>query len=312
MATAKTFDDCVAGLLAAREGEWKNPKHRQQWENTLQTYASPHLGKLLVANVALPHILAVLEPIWATKTETAQRLRGRIEKVLDWATVRKYRFGENPARWKGHLDQVLASPKKLQKVAHHSAVHVDAVAGFVRDLRQREGIAARALEFAILTAARSGEVRGATWGEIDLDAAVWTIPASRMKAGVEHRVPLSPQALRLLSKDGGHEPDALVFPAPRGGVLSDMTLSAVMRRMKVDAVPHGFRSTFRDWCGERTNYPRELAEHALAHTLGNKVEAAYSRGKALEKRRPMMNAWAKHCDTVVALSSSVVPIRGAA
>ena len=311
-ATAKTFDQCVAGLLATKEGEWKNPKHRQQWENTLQTYASPHLGKLLVTNVALPHVLAVLEPIWSTKTETAQRLRGRIEKVLDWAKAHGLRSGENPARWKGHLDQVLASPRKIQAVTHHAAVHVDAVAGFVRDLRSRDGIAAKALEFAILTAARSGEVRGATWGEIDHAGAVWTIPASRMKTGVEHRVPLSPQALRLLSVETDHQPDEPLFPAPRGGVLSDMTLSAVMRRMKVDAVPHGFRSTFRDWCGERTNYPRELAEHALAHVLGSKVEAAYRRGDALEKRRPMMNAWAEHCERVVALSASVVPIRAKA
>ncbi|MGE8445879.1 tyrosine-type recombinase/integrase [Comamonas sediminis] len=291
-ATEKTFRWCADEYLRTKASEWKNAKHRQQWENTLDTYAMPHLGQVSVSIIDLPHILACLEPIWSTKNETASRLRGRIESVLDWATVRKYRSGENPARWKGHLDKVLAAPGKIQKVEHHRAVPVDDMPSFMQDLRTRAGIAARALEFLIYTAARSGEVRGAQWSEIDLNKAVWTIPAQRMKAGVEHRVPLAQAALNLLTHmpriDGG----SLIFPGTKGQPLSDMTITAVMRRMKASAVPHGFRSTFRDWAGEKSNFPRELAEHALAHTLESKVEAAYRRGDALEKRRHMMQEWA--------------------
>lgn len=291
-ATEKSFRWCAEEYLKTKSSEWKNAKHRQQWENTLDAYAMPHLGQVSVSVIDLPHILACLEPIWSTKNETASRLRGRIESVLDWATVRKYRSGENPARWKGHLDKVLAAPGKIQKVEHHRAIQVDDMPSFMQDLRTRAGIAARALEFLIYTAARSGEVRGAQWSEIDLNKAVWTIPAQRMKAGVEHRVPLAQAALNLLADmpriDGG----SLIFPGTKGQPLSDMTMTAVMRRMKASAVPHGFRSTFRDWAGEKSNFPRELAEHALAHTLESKVEAAYRRGDALEKRRQMMQEWA--------------------
>ncbi|WP_406624597.1 tyrosine-type recombinase/integrase [Acidovorax sp. SDU_ACID1] len=292
VAADKTFQWCTEEFLRAKSAEWSNPKHRQQWENTLQTYVLPHMGHLSVASIDLPHVLACLEPIWSTKNETASRLRGRIESVLDWATVRKYRTGENPARWKGHLDKVLAAPSKIQKVEHHRAVPVDDMPGFMRELRLREGLAARALEFVILTAARSGEVRGATWDEIDERTGVWTVPAERMKAGNEHRVPLSSAALDLLRQLPRLESTPLLFPGTKGQPLSDMTMTAVMRRMKVDAVPHGFRSTFRDWAGEKTHYPRELAEQALAHTLESKVEAAYRRGDALEKRRQMMEEWA--------------------
>ena len=211
--------------------------------------------------------------------------------MLDWATVRGYREGENPARWKGRLDKLLPAPGKIQKTVHRKAVPIDDVPQFMRDLRAKEGIAARALEFAVLTAARSGEVRGATWSEIDLDAGVWIVPGERMKAQREHRVPLSKQAVELLRKLPRFVDNEFVFPSPRGKLLSDMTLLAVMRRMGLDAVPHGFRSTFRDWVGERTDYPRELAEQALAHVLENKVEAAYRRGDALEKRRIMMQNW---------------------
>lgn len=295
VAADNTFEWCTQEFLRAKSAEWSNPKHRQQWENTLQTYALPHMGLLSVASIDLPHILTCLEPIWSTKNETASRLRGRIEAVLDWATVRKYRTGENPARWKGHLDKVLAAPSKIQKVEHHRAVSVNDMPHFMRELRLREGIAARALEFTILTAARSGEVRGATWSEIDKQTGVWTVPATRMKAGNEHRVPLSQAALHLLRKLPQFHDTELLFPGTKGQPLSDMTMTAVMRRMKVDAVPHGFRSTFRDWVGENTHYPRELAEQALAHTLESKVEAAYRRGDALEKRREMMEHWAKFC-----------------
>ena len=288
---AVTFESAAKAYIDAHGDTWKNPKHRAQWSATLATYAFPVIGSLQTAHVTQAHVLAVLEPIWKTKNETAARLRGRIEAVLDWATVRGYREGENPARWKGRLDKLLPAPGKIQKTVHRKALAIDAVQQFMRDLRDKEGVAARALEFVVLTAARSGEVRGVTWSEIDLDAAVWVVPGDRMKAGREHRVPLCAQAVELLKKMPRFVGNEHVFPSPRGKVLSDMALLAVMRRMEVDAVPHGFRSTFRDWVGERTDYPRELAEQALAHTLESKVEAAYRRGDALEKRRTMMQEW---------------------
>ena len=294
-ATQKTFEQAAAGFLEAHGDTWRNPKHRAQWASTLETYAYPHMGKLLVRDVGQEHILAALEPIWRTKNETASRLRGRIENVLDWATARKYRTGENPARWKGHLDMLLPASSKVKKVEHHRALPIDDMGAFMLKLRTREGVAARALEFTILTAARSGEVRGATWEELDLKAGVWTIPAERMKAGKEHRVPLTASVIRILRPQSDQNQLELVFPAARGGKLSDMAMNAVIRRMEVDAVPHGFRSTFRDWARERTNFPRDLAEQALAHALDNKVEAAYRRGDALEKRRDMMTAWAEFC-----------------
>lgn len=294
-ATQKTFEQAAEAYIEAHSETWKNPKHRAQWGSTLKTYAYPQMGKLLVKDIAQEHVLKTLEPIWKTKTETASRLRGRIESVLDWATVRKYRTGENPARWKGHLDKLLAAPGKIQKVEHHRALPLAAMKEFMRDLQTREGMAARALEFAIFCASRSGEVRGAVWSEIDLENAVWTVPADRMKAGKEHRVPLSVAALKILkSLPKGKDTD-LIFSAAMGGQLSDMSLTAVLRRMKVDAVPHGFRSTFRDWAGEFSTYPSELAEQALAHVLPSKVEAAYRRGDALDKRRIMMEDWAAFC-----------------
>lgn len=296
-ASAKTFDECVTGLLAAREGEWRNAKHRWQWENTLKTLASPIMGALRVSDIKLAHVLDVLQPIWSNKTETASRLRGRIEAVLDWAAARGYRDGANPARWKGHLDQLLPRPSRIAKPKHYAALSADAMPEFLTRLRASEGTGARALELAILTVARSGEVRGAKWAEIDLDAAVWTVPAERMKMKKEHRVPLSPQAVKLLRTLPHVKDQELVFPAPRGGVLSDMALVAVMRRMGVDAVPHGFRSTFRDWAAERTNFPHELAEMALAHAIESKVEAAYRRGDMLAKRAAMMGEWATFCET---------------
>ena len=298
-AKAKTFAQCAAAFLSDKEDGWRNPKHRQQWQNTLETYAAPVLGELYVRDIALSHVLEVLRPIWKTKTETAVRVRGRIEAVLDWAAVSGYRAGENPARWKGHLDQVLPKPSKVSKVEHHAAVGLDELAEFLSRLQAVPGMGARALEFAILTAARSGEVRGARWAEIDLQGAQWVVPAERMKAGKEHRVPLSTQAVRLLKALPRIEGSDVVFPGVKGQPLSDMTLSAVMRRMEVDAVPHGFRSTFRDWAAERTNFPRELAEMALAHTITNKVEAAYRRGDLLAKRLQMMQAWADFCEAPI-------------
>jgi integrase len=292
VAKALTFDDCADSYIRAHEAGWRNAKHGQQWRNTLKTYATPKFGSLLVRDVALPHVMAALEPIWTEKNETASRLRGRIELVLDWATARGLREGPNPARWRGHLDKLLPKPSKVQRGEHHPALPVGDVGAFMARLRQVEGMGARALEFVILTAARSGEVRGAKWAEIDLHAKVWTVPGERMKAGKEHRVPLSEPALALLQALPRVDAAELVFPGPKGSALSDMTLTAVTRRMAVDAVPHGFRSTFRDWAAERTNYPREVAEMALAHTIGDKVEAAYRRGDLFEKRAHLMAEWA--------------------
>ncbi len=305
-ATEKFFKECALSYIEDKKGEWKNHKHQAQWTSTFETYAFPFIGNMAVSNIGLTHVLEVLNQdqikgetqgkFWEVKNETASRLRGRIESVLDWATVRQYRQGLNPARWKGHLDTVLKNPSKLQSVRHHPAIDMDVISGFTSSLREQVGTGARALEFTMLTACRSGEVRGAKWSEIDRLAGVWIIPAERMKAGKEHRVPLSTQALALLDKVVPEVDNPLVFPAPRGGKLSDMTLTAVMRRMKVDAVPHGFRSTFRDWAAERTNYPRDLCEFALAHTLDSKTEAAYLRTDMLEKRRKLMQAWADYCD----------------
>jgi len=311
-ATAKTFAQCAVEYIERHRDTWANAKHAAQWSSTLETYANPVMGKLLVSDVAQAHVLSVLEPVWKTKTETATRLRGRIEKVLDYATVRKYRSGENPARWKGHLEQLLPAPNKIAKVVHHRALPVDAIGAFMAQLRKQPGTAAKALEFAILCASRSGEVRLATWGEFDLGAKIWTIPAERMKAKVQHRVPLSESAMRILNEHSKQAtPDALLFHAASGKPLSDMTLTALTRRMGVNAVPHGFRSTFRDWCAECTNYPRDLAEQALAHKLENKVEAAYLRSDVLEKRRTLMQAWADYCDRATA-DAKVVQFRGVA
>ena len=303
-ATQKTFADCAKAYIEAHSDSWRNAKHRAQWPSTFETYVYPTMGTVMVGEVTQAHVMAVLLPIWKTKTQTATRLRGRIEQVLAWATAAGFRQGENCARWTGLLDQLLPAPGKVSEPRHHPAVRVDDMPAFIKALRQHDGLSPKALEFAVLTAARSGEVRGATWAEIDLEAAVWTVPKERMKAGKEHRVPLNTQAIKLLEAMPRIEGTELVFPAPRGGQLSDMALTALTRRMNFrdDAgrvcVPHGFRSSFRDWVFERTDYPRDLAEAALAHALENKVEAAYRRGDALERRRAMMQAWANYCEGV--------------
>ncbi len=299
-AAALTFKEAADKYIDAHKAGWSNEKHTKQWTSTLATYAYPHIGHILVRDVELPQVLAILEPIWKTKTETASRLRGRIESVLDWATARNYRQGLNPARWRGHLDKLLPKPSKVAKVEHHDALPAADVSAFMAELKKQEGIGAKALEFAILTAARSGEVRGATWSEIDTVAKVWVIPGERMKAGREHRVPLSDQTIRILDSLPRATGSKHVFTAPRGGQLSDMTLSAVIRRMGAPCVPHGFRSSFRDWAAELTNYPSEMAEMALAHTINDKVEAAYRRGDLFEKRRQMMGDWAKFCSSPIA------------
>lgn len=307
-AKGMTFREAAEAFIASREVTWRNAKHKAQWTSTLTTYAYPVIGSLSVADIDEPHISKVLDPIWATKNETASRLRGRMEQVLDWATTRKYRQGPNPARWKGHLQTLLPAPSKVSKPVHHRAMAIQEMGAFMANLRAAEGVGARALTFAILTAARSGEARGATWSEIDLERRIWTIPDSRMKAGKEHRVPLSRLAIALLESLPRIAESDLVFPAARGGQLSDMTLSAVMRRMKLQAVPHGFRSTFRDWAAEYTNHPRELVEVALAHSRG-RVEGAYWRSDVLERRRKLMEDWATFCATETARTGKVVPIR---
>lgn len=302
-AKSVTFDWCRDKYIDAHKAGWKNTKHADQWQNTLEAYASPIIGKLSVDQIDTAHVMRVLEPIWAEKAETASRLRGRIESVLDWATARKYRAGENPARWKGHLDSLLPHRSRVAKVKHHAALPWLDMAPFMVQLREQEGVGARALEFAILTAARSGEVRGMKWGEVDMKAGIWIVPDGRMKAGKEHRVPLSEAALRILQlRKNEQEPaaDTLVFPGRKDGKpLSDMSLTAVLKRMeRANLTAHGFRSSFRDWAAEATNYPRDMAEMALAHTVGDKVEAAYRRGDMFEKRRRMMADWSTHCDTI--------------
>ena len=292
-----SFDECATAYIAAHRAGWANAKHAAQWESTLLRYASPHIGALPVAAVDTHLVVKVLGPIWSTKTETATRLRGRIESILDWATVKQYRDGDNPARWRGHLDNLLAMPNKIAPVRNHPALPWRDIAAFMANLRQRKGNAVRAVEFAILTACRSGEVRGATWSEIDLESKLWGVPAERMKARKEHRIPLSTGAMALLDSMGpgiGH-----VFPGRDPGiVLSDMSLTAVLRRMgRDDITVHGFRSTFRDWCAEAAGntFTREVCEHALAHCLPDKVEAAYRRGDLLEKRVLLMEAWSVFC-----------------
>lgn len=306
-----SFADAVDRYLDAKLDAFSNAKHRQQWRNTLESYALPELGKMLVQDITVQDVLRVLEPIWQTTTETASRLRGRIEAVISWATVAGHRTGDNPARWAGNLKELLPAPSKVAKEGNQPALQLDDAPRWFADLRKREGMGSRALEFAALTAARSQEVRGARWEEIDLKAALWIVPAERMKMDREHRVPLPPEAVKLLKALPRFADNPLVFPAVRGGELSDMTLSATMKRLheadvarkgpgfvdrasKRPAVPHGLRSTFRDWVAERTHYPGDMAEVALAHKVGNAVEASYRRGDMVEKRRAMMAAWADY------------------
>jgi integrase len=296
-AKALTFKECAARYIASHRAGWRNPKHAAQWEATLATYAGPVMGGLSVQAIDTALVLKVLEPIWSTKPETAGRVRGRMESILDWAKVRGYRAGENPARWRGHLDKLLPARSKVRRVEHHAALPYAELPDFLVSLREQEGTAARALEFAILTAARTGEVIGARWGEMDLLEKTWTVPASRMKAGREHRAPLSERALAILEevRPLRRAEDSFVFPGAKlGRSLSNLAFLMLLRRMeRADLTAHGFRSSFRDWCAERTNFPSEVAEMALAHTVSGKVEAAYRRGDLFEKRRCLMDAWAE-------------------
>lgn len=300
-AKAVTFKQATAEYIESHKAGWKNAKHASQWANTLAAYAFPYFGSLAVSSVDTTHVLAALQPIWETKTETAGRVRGRIEVILDYAKAHGWRAGENPATWKGRLALALPARSKVTPVEHHPALPWGEIGGFLIALHKQPGIAARALEFAILTAARTGEVLGARWGEVDLQAKLWTVPAVRMKGGREHRVPLAvPSSTLLLAMAKLRtvdSPDAFIFPgAVAGSQLSNMAMAMALRRMKrADLTVHGFRSTFRDWTGENTDTPREVAEAALAHVLGDKTEAAYARSDLFERRRKLMDGWAAFC-----------------
>jgi len=291
-----TFADCAIAYVDAHEPAWSNPKHVEQWRNTLKNIAGPVFGHMPVSEIETPHVLRCLEPIWTTKTETASRVRGRIESVLDWATVRKLRQGDNPARWKGHLNQLLPKPSMVAKIVHHAALPYDDIAAFMPEVRKHPGNSARALEFAILTAGRTSEILFAEWQEIDSESNIWIIPAEKMKAKREHRVPLSQEALGVLAlvKD---QKQRYIFPGPKNGsYMSNNSMLALLKRMKrTDITVHGFRSTFRDWAAETTHHPSDVAEMALAHTLRDKTEAAYRRGDLFEKRKLLMNDWGSYC-----------------
>ena len=296
MAKTMSFDDCATAYITAHRAGWRNAKHGSQWVNTVGAYCSPVIGTLPVQAIDVGLVMKVVEPIWTTKPETASRVRGRIERILDWAKVRGYRDGDNPARWRGHLDHLLPARGKVRRVKHHAALPYAEMPAFMAELKSRDAVAARALEFAILTATRTGEVIGAKWDEIDLQNRVWTIPAERMKAGREHRTPLSDDALRILKHVSGSRSNDYVFPGNRRTALSNMALLMLLRRMnRRDITAHGFRSTFRDWAEEQTDASRAVAEMALAHTIGNSVEAAYRRGDLFEKRRRLMVQWSRFC-----------------
>ena len=295
-AHSMTFDKCAEAYVSAHEIAWRNEKHRQQWRNTLTTYVSPVFGSSPVQNVDIDLVMKVIEPLWSTKTETARRVRGRIEVILDWARVRGYRAGENPARWRGNLDHLLPARSKVRAVTHHAALPYSEIGAFMRDLRKMEGASAAALEFLVLTVARTAEIIGARWPEIDLKNSIWVVPAARMKSGRDHRVPLSSTTIAVLTRMASSKDD-YVFPgrAP-GAPLSNMALLMTLGRMNHGNITaHGFRSTFRDWAAECTNSPREVVEMALAHVIEDKTEAAYRRGDLFDKRRQLMDAWADYC-----------------
>ena len=296
-AKAITFKECAERYIASHKAGWRNAKHAAQWPSTLGTYVYPIFGSLPVHAVDVGLVMKTLEPIWTAKPETASRVRGRVESVLDWATSRGYRQGENPARWRGHLENLLPKKAKVHRVEHHAALPYAEVGTFMVELHLQEGIAARALGFAILTAARTGEVIGARWSEINLESRLWAVPAERMKGGREHRVPLSEATIEVLDAMKTIRHGDCVFPGGRAGrPISNMAMLMLLRRMgRGDLTAHGFRSSFRDWAAERTGFPTEVAEMALAHAVGDKVEAAYRRGDLFQKRRQLMDAWARFC-----------------
>lgn len=305
-----TFGEAAERFVADMAPQFRNAKHVQQWRMTLTEYAAPLRDKPVDA-ITTEDVLSVLRPIWQSKNETASRLRGRIERVLDSAKAQGHRTGENPARWRGHLDHLLPRRQRLQR-GHHKAMHFSEVPTFIAKLRLRDAVAARALEFLILTAARTGEVIGARWQEVDLEEKIWTLPPGRMKAGREHRVPLPERALAILNQmaEFGSDPGDHIFPSTkRDRPLSTGAMERLLDRMKVETTVHGFRSSFRDWCGELSTFPREVAEAALAHVVGDATERAYRRGDALEKRRSLMQAWVRYCESEIAARHTITPLR---
>jgi integrase len=303
---AMTFRQAAQACIAAHEAGWRNPKSHVQWTQSLNDYAYPVLGDLAVDDITTAHVVKALEPIWKTVPETASRVRGRIEKVLGWATVRGFRSGDNPARWRGHLQELFPSKGRMRAVEHFDAMPFGEVPAFMAELRQKDTLAARSLELLILTAARRGEIAHATWREIDLVRRIWTIPAARMKAKKEHRVPLCERAVEILHALGKNDDKIRVFPMADGAML------LLLREMRSSVTLHGFRSTFRDWASERTSYAREVAEAALAHAIPDKVEAAYRRGDLFEKRRRLMNDWAAWCSRPVPTGATVTSIAAGA
>ena len=312
-ASVITFDTAATSYIASHRAGWKNEKHAEQWTNTLTTYASPVFGSLPVADITTPLVLRVLEPIWTTKTETASRVRGRVEKILDWCKTQGYRTGDNPAAWRGHLENLLSAPQKTKKVEHHPALPWREVGAFMQELRTMPGTAALATEFIILTNCRTSEAINATWAEFDLGEKRWTIPAERMKAAKEHVIPLSEPALAVLQRLKAEAKEGeFVFPGgKKNTALSNMACLALLKRMgRGDLTVHGFRSSFRDWAGEATAHPREVIEHAMAHQLKDKAEAAYARGSLLERRRVLMADWANYCAQPAA-TGVIVPLQSA-
>lgn len=321
LAGQKTFKWCMGAYITSHESGWKaGGGQSEQWTNSLTTYALPFIGKLLIRDVTTADVLRILEQpadptqpsgpnLWNGKNPTANHVRNRIQLVWEWARARGYCSGDNPAKWRGHLDATLPEPAKVNKTEHHAAVALGQMPSFVARLRELSGTATRALEFTVLTAARSGETRGATWGEIDLQAKTWNVPASRMKAGRAHTVPLSDAAIELLQALPQGKPGELVFPGTKPGrPLVDTSMLAVLKRMKVAATVHGFRSAFKDWASEHTEFPNEVSEMALAHTIESKVERAYRRGDLLAKRTAMMTAWAKYLEGKQRHGDNVIPM----
>lgn len=301
------FSKCAVEYIEGHSSEWSNKKHKNQWISTLETYAFPVLGDVHVQHVNTELILKVLTPLWSTKTETATRLRGRLEQIIDWATAQDLRQGENPARWRGHLDKILPKPSRIKPLRHHAAHPFTDIGNLVARLREEKSLSAFALEFLILTSARTGEVLGAKWSEINFEESTWTIPSARMKGKREHRVPLCSRGVEILAQMKAVSSDQYVFEGRNPGrPLSNMALLQQLRRMNIEAVTHGFRSTFRDWAAECTNFPNEVIEMALAHSIRNKVEAAYRRGDLLLKRRALMHQWSKFVNTPNSLKNAAV------
>ena len=307
-AKVMTFRQCAEAYIVAHQASWRSQKHTAEWTRTLEIYVYPVFGSTPAQVIDVGLVMKVLDGIWLAKPETAGRIRGRIEAILNWATARGYRKGDNPARWRGHLENLLPRKSKLRPVQHHAALPYAELGAFMADLRQQNGIGARALEFAILTAARTAEVIGARWDEINFGEKLWTVPAARMKAGREHRAPLSHATIEILEKMQAIRTDEFVFPGSRSGhPISNMAMTMVLRRMgRGDLTVHGFRSSFRDWTADQTNFPREVAEMALAHAVSDKVEAAYRRGELLRKRRQLMEAWARYTVTSAASAELIV------